>query len=44
MNYIELSFAFSNKLDFTDAEINNITSEKTESLNLNFILHKNKNK
>ena len=44
MNYIELSFAFSDEVDFTDAGLNDITSEKSEILNLKFIFHKNKNK
>lgn len=44
MNYIELSFTFSDEVDFTDAGLDDITREKSESLNLKFISHKNKNK
>jgi len=48
MNYIELSFTFSDEVDFTDAGLDEIKfeiiREKSERLNLKFISHKNKNK
>ena len=51
MNYLELSFTFPEKGDFSDivdARLNEIEfeiiREKSERLNLKFISHKNKNK
>ena len=44
MNYIELSFTFSDEVDFTDEGLDDIIRKKSESLNLKFISHKNKNK
>ena len=44
MNNLELSFTFLDKGSFVDVGLNEITREKSERLNQDFISHKNKNK
>ncbi len=44
MNYIDLSFTFSDEIDFKYAGIDKIIREKSESLNLKVFFYKNKNK